>query len=321
MLSRVADSLYWMGRYLERAEHTARVIDVHLDLMIDQATLTAEKRRRRLLLGLRAPRPNVRSRHLYDVIHTLTFDRQNHNSILLSIQSARENARHVREQISSEMWEQLNGLHLALRQTQVDHTRHDRLRDFFQSVSDGVHLFRGTTDARMSHNEGWHFIQLGGYMERAQLTAALLDAHYRIFEYMDADSASSAEEYVEWVSLLMCCTAFEAYRTRYTADLTSDRIAEFLLLDGEFPHSLHFCADMVYTALNEISNFTGASTNQRLNRLAGRLRASLGYGQIDEIMEEGIHGYLAGLQKQCNQIHAALYQTYIEYSIEHELVV
>lgn len=319
MLSRVADNLYWLSRYLERAEHAARVIDVHLELMLDQSTISAEKRWKRLLNGLHVPYPDDKPFNLPEIIHTLAFERENANSVVMAIQSARENARHVREQISSEMWQQINELHLALRNTAVSRGRNDQLRVFFQSVTNGVHLFRGITDGCMSHNEGWHFIQLGCYIERTQATATLMDAHFRLFEPLTGDGNTSTEEYLEWGSLLMCCTAFEAYRARYTADLTSDCVAEFLLLDAEFPHSLRFSADMIYTALQEIAAFTGTSRNQRLVRLAGRLQASLHFDQVDEIMEDGIHHYLANVQRQCSQIHNALYQTYIEYSIEKEL--
>ena len=316
MLSRVADSLYWMSRYLERAEHTARLIDVGLNLMLDQTPAAAERRWGRLLVSLHAPAQLAGSSDAHQIAQALTFDASNETSIVSCIASARENLRQVREQISSEMWEQLNRLYLQVRETRLDDIWNVSTHEFFRSVKEGAHLFQGITDATMNHGEGWQFIQVGRHMERAGATATLLDVYASEFLAPDGADAGGPKSYLDWVGLLKACTAFEAYCKVYTADLRPERIAEFLLLNAEWPRSVRFAADVMQAAFQAISEATGARKSGRVNRLAGRLRASLGFGQIDEIMETGLHAYLNDVRRQCAQIHEAIVQTYVAYQVE-----
>jgi uncharacterized alpha-E superfamily protein len=319
MLSRVADSLYWMSRYLERAEHTARMIDVNLTLTIDRTPDDAARHWGRLLASLEKPPDIDSSQALVDLAATPMFDLSNHDSILACVTAARENARQVREQISSEMWEQINSLYLSVREAAQDPRWSDDTHQFFAAVEDGAYLFQGITDTTMSHNEGWHFIQVGRYLERASSIAAMLDMHYREFAG-GADQPGEVSEYIEWVGLLRSCAAFEAYCRCYTADLRSSRIAEFLLLNPEFPRSVRFAAERVEGGLRTIGQLTTRGGGSRAERMAGRLRATLEYGQVDEIMAESLHGYLEGIKRQCALIHTALYQSYITYSVEPALM-
>jgi uncharacterized alpha-E superfamily protein len=316
MLSRVADSLYWMSRYLERAEHTARLIDVGLNLMLDQTAVAAERRWGRLLGSLNAPAQIVGASDAYQLTRAMTFDGANETSIVSCIASARENLRQVREQISSEMWEQLNRLYLQVRGTRLDDIWNVSTHEFFRSVKEGAHLFQGITDATMNHGEGWQFMQVGRHMERANATATLLDVYASEFLAQDGTDAGGPRSYLDWVGLLKACTAFEAYCKVYTADLRPERIAEFLLLNADWPRSVRFAADVMQTAFQAISEATGTRKSGRVNRLAGRLRASLGFGQIDEIMETGLHAYLNDVRQQCAQIHEAIVQTYVAYPVE-----
>ena len=318
MLSRVADSLYWMSRYLERAEHTARLMDVGLNLMLDQSPAAAERRWGRLLTSLHAPPPVAAANDAYHITQAMTFDMANDISIVACIASARENLRQVREQISSEMWEQLNRLFLQIKSTSINDIWNVGPHGFFRAVKEGAHLFQGITDSTMSHGEGWQFIQVGRFIERAGVTAALLDAYCN--EFMDAQGQQTgASNYLDWVGLLKSCTAFEAYCKVYTADLRPDRIAEFLLLNAECPRSVRFAADTMHAAFQCIAEATGTRKAGRVNRLSGRLRAALSFGQIDEIMESGLHAYLNDIQRQCAQIHTAIQQTYVAYPIESAL--
>jgi len=174
----------------------------------------------------------------------------------------------------------------------------------------------------MSHNESWQFIQVGRYIERTLVTAALIDVHF-----LSAASSSHAEEimgiaqldYLEWVGLLRSCSAFEAYRKVYTADIQPERIAEFLLLDSESPRSIHFSITLLQNALHAIARATNTRNASRVERLAGRLRASLDYDQIEDIMQD-IHAYLENIQQQCTHIHKAIYQTYIVYPVDMALL-
>jgi len=329
MLSRVAESLYWMSRYLERAEHTARLLDLNLNLMLDQAPDPDGLRWPRLLESLMVVLPESKT-DAYSIAQVLTFDAKNKASIIGCMNSARENARQVREQISSEMWEELNQLFLQIRRAGMENTWQAQPHHFFRSVKDGAHLFQGITDSTLSHSEGWHFIQAGRFLERAGATAALLDAHVSELIYHPTRAARAGTtvertdvaekgDYLEMVGLLKSCTAFEAYCKVYTADLSPERIAEFLLLNSEFPRSVRFAAEMIQSALNGIAETSATRKTGRANRLAGRLRASLSFSQIDEIMGSGLHFYLTDIQRQCAQIHTAIYQQYVAYAIESAL--
>lgn len=318
MLSRVADSLYWMSRYLERAEHTARLVDVNLNVSLDQSPANAHQRWRRMLESIRATLSEESLSDSYRVAEALTFDSSNFASIVSCITVARENARQVRQQISSEMWEQLNTLYLQIKSGSMADIWSSQPHEFFRTVREGAHLFQGITDSTISHGEGWHFIQLGRFLERAVATASLLDIYFQQF-FNGQIQAPEGSDYLEWVGLLKSCTAFEAYCKVYTADLHPERVAEFLLLNAEFPRSIHFSARMVQDALNAIAESTQTQKSRGVNRLAGRLRATLGFGQIDEIISGGLHNYLEYVQRQFEQVHAAIHETYIAYEIESEL--
>jgi len=313
MLSRVADSLYWMSRYLERAEHTARLLDVHSILMLERIAKTQDdKRWLRILEALRVPITPESSdfdRYLYSI----TFDNNNHFSVMSAIRLARENARQIRERISTEMWNELNQFYLFV-MNGISDTSQGQLHDFLMDVRNRIHTFQGITDSTLSHNEGWHFIQLGRALERAVLVSALLDVQYMGMSQFN--TIASIDEYFEWLALLKSCTAFEAYSKVYSADLRPDRIAEFLLLNEEFPHSVRFCVDSLQQSLSAIASATGTSRNSRVHRLAGRLHASLNFDQIDEIIEMGLQAYLRDIQTQCASIHKLVYETYISYPVD-----
>lgn len=314
MLSRVADALYWMSRYLERAEHTARLIGVGLNLMLDQTPESVEMRWKRLLASLLADLPAEGPTDAYAITRELTFNNANPNAIVSCIASARENARQVRQQISSEMWEQLNRLYLYVRHTNIDQIWQGEPLEFYQAIKEGAHLFQGVTDATMTHGEGWHFIQVGRYIERASATALLLDVHFQ--PYLETPELAETMDYNDWVGLLKCCTAFEAYCKVYTADVQPQSVAEFLLLNAAFPHSVRFAADCIQQGVQAIAQSAGVPPGGRAERLAGRLRAMLDYSQIEEIMANNMHTYLDSIRRQCVAIHNAIYQTYITYPVE-----
>ena len=312
MLSRVADSLYWMSRYLERAEHTARVINIQLNLMLERGSESDDLSWVRVLRSLGVELVPEDESSAQTLAQSLLHDEHNRSSIVASIVLARENARQVREQISSEMWEQLNRLFHAARRTDSQEAWADR--DFLQWIKEGAHLFQGITDSTMTHGEGWQFIQAGRYLERTAALSTLIGAHFQEFHQLEHAGAEPA--YLEWIGLLRSCTAFEAYCKAYTADIQPQRIAEFLVLHPSFPHSIHFSADALDTAIKNIGREAGSRRAVRVERIAGRLRATLGFGHIDEIMGSGLEAYLTEIQQQCGQVHSALYQTYISYPIE-----
>ena len=324
MLSRVADSLYWMSRYLERAEHTTRLLDVNLNLMLDESPSSADRRWQRVLQALGQPKDVEWTGDPYALVRALTFDTNIKVSILSCIISARENSRHVREQISTEMWHRLNSLYLQVTSPKVQRGldpdalmlgTEQQPTEFLQEVMEGVHLCQGVTDSTMSHGEGWQFIQVGRYIERASATAMLLEAYHEDL-WGHPDHIPEGNEYLDWMGLLRSATAFEAYCKVYTADLTPDRILEFLLLDEEFPHSLRFAIDGLQHALEAIHGESGKSRAEPLRRLSGRLQSLLSYSSVDELMNQDVVAYLRNIQLQCGAIHDMIYELYVDYSIQ-----
>ncbi len=298
LLSRVADSLYWIARYLERAEHTIRLLDVRLDLDLDRLSNSDGWDFERLCAAVKYSSPDALP-HPVALVETLVFDTTNRGSVLGCITGARDNARQVREEISSDMWEQINALYLRLRQVRREGTWSARPHYLSRLIVEGVHLFE-------------QLLRAGRFLERAAATAGLVDLQFR-------DASQLPANHVEWVGLLRSCSAFEAYCRCYTADVRPNRVAEFLLLNAEFPRSVRFAAARVESALRGIAQLTGRGAGGRAERLAGRLHASLDYGQVDEILGEDPRAYLDGIGRYCAQIHDALHQTYISYPIESAL--
>ncbi|MHB8735502.1 MAG: alpha-E domain-containing protein [Terriglobales bacterium] len=318
MLSRVADSLYWMSRYLERAEHTARLIDVDFQLRLDQSPEANTGRWLRLLEASEAPAPAEGGIDATTLTHLLTLDKANPSSIVCCVAAARENLRQVREQCSSEMWEQLNRLYLQVNGTTASEARLLHSHVLYRAVQEGAHLFQGVTDSTMAHGEGWRYIQLGRFVERTDALARLIGTHFtRLPESLD--QAVEGEDYLEWVVLLKSCAAFEAYCKTYTAELRPLRVAEFLLLNSSFPHSVRFSVDRVHAALTAIGELTERREEQSV-RLAGRLRATLSFSQIDEIMASGANAYVESVRRQCALIHHSIHQIYFDYPVEAALV-
>ena len=314
-----------MSRYLERAEHTTRMLDVNLNLMLDESSTSSEHRWQRVLQALGKPRRVKWDGNPYQLTRTLTFDTNVKASVLSCIISARENSRHVREQISTEQWHRLNSLYLEVTRPDMQSVMQaealiesdESPAAFLQQVMEAVHQFQGVTDSTMSHGEGWQFIQVGRSLERASATAMLLTAYND--DLWTEPSGVESNEYLEWMGLLRSATAFEAYCKVYTADLTPERILEFLLLDAEFPHSLRFSIDALQHALGAIDRASGGIRVEMLTRLAGRMQASLAYSSVDEILDRGVVPYLQKILEQCSEIHQAIYHLYIDYSIQSAL--
>jgi uncharacterized alpha-E superfamily protein len=311
MLSRVAENLYWMSRYLERAEHTARLVDVELELWLDQARRAGAERWRFLLEALQAAPTGEAPVGATSLVEALVFNRSRPSSLVSSIASARENLRHVREQCSSEMWEQLNRLYLGVMEEQVDETRNLRSHAFLRGVRDGAQLFQGITDGTMSHGEGWQYIQLGRYVERTVELSLLIGAHFARLPHAP-DQAVETAEYLEWIGLLKGCGAFESYCKAYTAEIRPVQVAEFLLLDRDFPHSVRFSVDRMEADLTD--RHAGMPA-----RIAGRLCARLSFSDIDEILDAGAPQFLQSVSRECGQLHAAIHQIYFDYPVETEL--
>jgi uncharacterized alpha-E superfamily protein len=329
LLSRVADSLYWTSRYLERAEHTARLTDINMGLMLDRSRVSAERRWQRVLAAVAMEDPertdernaNGESRWpgITALVHALCFDTSKHASITACIFAARENARQIRDEISTEQWQRLNGLFHEIGRLRTAAPSERNLAEFLPMIIDGVHLFQGVTDTTLSHGEGWHVLRVGRYLERAWSLTMLLDVYEReVFRDEDSDDAT---QYLEWVGLLRICTAFEAFCRVHTAELTHERILEFLLLNQDFPHSVRYAVDALHNALEAIQQHTRTQHGGELMRVAGRLKATLGFAEIGEILTQNPVRYLRGILDQCREIHDLIYAVYIQYSVETALAV
>jgi uncharacterized alpha-E superfamily protein len=310
MLSRVAESMYWMSRYLERAEHTSRLIAVKLESMIEQSREDADSSWARVVAALSAEEHVPAQPDAFAITQGLAFDRVNPSSLLSSLNNARDNARQVREQLSMEVWENLNRLYLRLQPATMDGAWvHHPARLFRESLED-LHTLGGVTYSTLSHGEGWHFLELGRYIERAQLVCRLLDLHF------GAAAMGDAPKYFDWLVLLKFCSAFEPYCKTYTAAIRPEKIAEFLLFDAEFPHSVRFSVDRVCDALLHVAPGAPPLRRAAVERLAGRLKASVDFTQIEELMSGSIAPFLDDIGRQCEQIHDAVYASYIAYGAE-----
>jgi uncharacterized alpha-E superfamily protein len=320
MLSRVADSLYWMSRYLERAENTVRQLDVTMSLLLDSSETSADTRWQRLLTSLGNPEGVEWTGDADAMTRSMVFDPTNAASVTTCINSARENARQVREEISTEQWQRLNRLYHQMHSPHAQAQFGANMNDFLASVIDGIHLFKGVSDTTMIHGEGWQFIRLGRYLERAYASATLLEVYQESLLDL-GEQEHTGYQYLELVGLLRCCTSFEAYCQVYTADLSPDKILEFLLLNRDFPHALRYSIDGVRQALDAIQSSGGRRPPDELMATAGRLHSMLRYTTINEILDGNPGKFLHSIREQCKQIHELIYRYYVQYSIQSALAV
>ena len=320
MLSRVADSLYWMSRYLERAENTVRQLDVAMSLMLDTGGASAETHWQRLIASLGNPSGLDWSGDPASNAERLVFDRHHPASVNCCIDAARENARQIREEISTEQWQRLNRLYHLMHSPHTETQFRSNINDVLSTLIDAIHLFKGVSDTTMIHGQGWHFIRLGRYLERAYAIATLLQVYQPLLSN-PREREHSGYQYLEQVGLLRCCTAFEAYCQVYTADLTPDRILEFLLLNRDFPHAIRYSVDGVRQAVQSIQHTGGRRPPDELSAGIGRLHAMLSFTSIGEILNGDAAAFLHTIRQQCMGIHELMYRYYIQYSIQSALAI
>ena len=313
MLSRVADSLYWMARYVERAEHSARLLAVNLESMIEQSHEDGEASWRRVVAALTGE--EAKSSDAFALTQLLAFDKLNFSSLASSLRLARDNARQVREQLSTETWEHLNKLYLSTRDATAEKVWIHQPATFFRQTLEDLFTLGGVTYSTLRHGEGWHFLELGRHIERAQLTSRLLDIFFGI-EAPGYAEPPPPPKYFDWLVLLKFCLAFEPYCKEFTAALKPEQVAQFLLFDAEFPHSVRFSVDRVVEALARVAPGAPPARRAACERLAGRLKASVDFGRVDELTGGSIDAFLVSITRQCEQIHDAVYAAYIAYDAE-----
>lgn len=324
MLCRVADSLFWMGRYLERAENLARLTEAHLEL-----TLEVNPK----LPGQDAQpvwEPILQSlgdRALFDriyggeaptnqrVIDFLTFARDNPSSIISCVDSARENARMIRDQISKEMWEVLNRLYLFLREQRattrfLDGSPHE----FFEQITEHTLLFQGLVESIFPHRSGYEFIKAGRFLERADKTARILDVKYHMLLPHVRDVGGVVDT-AGWATVLRASSALEAYHHTYVTDITPSHVADLLILSREFPRSIAHSVLRLQAALHAISGCPLTHYGNEAERLVGKLIADLTYTPIATILDQGLHDYLCHVSDVLSDIAQAFSQQYMFFAI------
>ncbi|MGD8859523.1 MAG: alpha-E domain-containing protein [Myxococcales bacterium] len=307
MLSRVADSMFWIGRYIERAENIARFIDVNLQLTLDLGDTIHEQWGP--LVAVTGDEEIFRKRHTEPtrdaVIDFLTFDVTYPNSIASSVAMARENARTVRDNISTSMWESLNRFHLMMQDESARKLVQEAPLELFDQVRRASQLFVGVTDGSLSHDEGWHFNHLGQMIERADKTTRILDVRYFLL-LPKIEDVGTPLDIVQWSALLRSASALDAYHQLY-GRLSPTRVAELLLLDPHFPRSVLYCVNEAARSLRSITGTPGGRHSNPAEKRMGRLHSELEYTAIEDIFDEGLHEFIDRIQTRLNDVGTAIY--------------
>lgn len=310
MLSRVAESIYWMNRYIERADNVARFVDVNFHLHLDMPSLNGEQWNALIHTtgdyDAFSARLGVPTRET--ALQFLAFDTANPNSILSCLSAARENARTIREIIPSEIWEHVNTFHIMVREAAQRSALFDSPHEFLEQVKCESHLFTGIAHNCMPHGEVWHFARLGRFIERADKTLRVLDAK-TFMELPSRLDVGDALDAIQWAALLRSVSAFEAYRKRH-GTIEPDRVAQFLVLDRECPRAVLYCVHAAEDSLHAISHTPEDSFSNRAEQRIGQLASELAYADIQTIIAEGLHDYLDDLQAKLNKVGDAIFDTY-----------
>ena len=336
MLSRHADACYWIGRCVERAEATARALDVHYHAALesllpasvddpeDSGALSPWKAVLAVTGSAHAFEPRYKLASDRNVLQFFVLDRENSNSIFSIWSAARENARTVREMIASEMWECLNVSYLQLQEWTLDRVLDGSPHEFFQSVQNASHLFQGVLDRTLLFDETRDWLDVGRFLERGGQTARLLDIKYHqlLPATRSADPGSvSPETYgiggpldiQGWIAVLRSVSAFEMFRKRHRDGFRPPAIVDFLVLGPAFPASIRHCVDRVGQCLQRISGSASEEPAGESERLIGRLQADLTYARPEEIIIGGLHEFALDVQSRCAQIGSAITHEYFSY--------
>ena len=310
MLARVADSLYWVGRYVERAEHLSRLSAVMLNATLDRTDAGSQAAQlARAAIGDPEPTGGANP---FDAARTLVLDRERGGSVVVSLARARENARQVRDQITTETWERLNLLYLRATGAAAEREFDANAPDFLQEIIADLHLFKGAADATMSHGEGWRFMVTGVHLERAQLIARLLRVCF------SGVHGKVIDDHLALVSILRMACALEPYLRAYTADLHPRYILEFLLFDEDFPRSIRYSTARLDEHLAHLSRGREIGRGDP-TRLAGRLNARLSYTDVEDVEATGASAILNLVEAECTGIHRAMFETFVAYPLEMRL--
>lgn len=314
MLSRTADHLFWMARYTERAENTARMLDVHVQSAMLPQTAEATSLGWAGLLGISELTADYTARHgeieADRVLDFMVRDTANPSSIHNCLRAARENARAVRGAITTEVWETVNQTWLELHRVLADRQAARDPSLLFEWVKHRSHLSRGVTSGTMLQDEAFHFLRIGTFLERADNTARLLDVKFHALQsdfYGSAGARVQEYDFYHWSGVLRSVSGFEVYRKAYRDVITPERVAELLILRSDMPRSLAACMMEITTHLSQVANPQSAETLRR----AGLLNAQLQFGRVEDIMATGLHAYLTYFLERVNDLGAGISQDFL----------
>ncbi len=308
MLSRVATSLYWMMRYLERAENVARIVQVHQQALLDLRRVDENHLSCHWLAILESTgdeglyfqlEPRA---HPERIAEFLVYSRDNRNSMISCITEAREIARKTRNELPCEMWEEINRVYLFITSTEGRRLWSAQPRQFLDMVLQSALTLHGIANDTIARGEGWLFMQIGQFLERADKTSRILDIRHRSIH----GGESIASTTLEWGAILHSCCAWDAYRQTYSLQIYPHHVAELLLFSERFPRSVRFCLGQLVCALQQLPGSSGGAFSITAERLAGRLLAELQYGCIEEVIDTGLHQSIDRLQAQLNAIGDAV---------------
>jgi uncharacterized alpha-E superfamily protein len=315
MLSRVADALFWMSRYLERAEHVARLLDTcfHLELDLHGVMAGPHELHWTSLAAILQQQVTTSNNHPSKpqmlVSHSFTFDLGNPTSIMSCISRARYNARSIRGTINSAMWKELNKLYWQLADPEFGSRVRESPHEFYETVECGSDLFQGVCDATLNHDEGWQFIQLGKFLERADKTLRIIDIQYHLLHEL-TDPADISLSNLQWAGVLRSCRAYEAYQRLYVGRVEREHVVEFLLLHPSFPRSARFCLEAAARALAAIEGPVPGRGLSKVDRILGQVLSDLKFAELDQILQSDLHAFLGGVLERCAQVTRAVQEQY-----------
>jgi uncharacterized alpha-E superfamily protein len=323
MLARDADSMYWMSRYVERAEHVARLLLVNSNLLMDVGELAPTLQQRQwqsvlTVFRLEAPPPAPEGPSAAAasgpalgarVAQHMVFDRDNPNSLINCITRARENARAIRENISAEMWESLNTVYWSMRGDEARARFDESPDDFYRQVMLASMLFQGLTDQTQPHDQGWQFTQLGKYLERVDVTCRIIETKFSILKSAD-NLLAGAMRNIHWMAVLRSCCSIEAYRRQHIGDMDPLKVASYLILDPTFPRSIRFGVNAAHEAISAIRAEVNPLAIDPAERVLGRLNTQLEYSELNEILSEGLPAYLTKIQTLVGEAGFAVQTAY-----------
>ena len=309
MLSRVADAIYWMNRYIERAENYARFLDVNFNLSLELKKTEEQWMPLVITTGDVADfKERFEKSDKSSIIYFMGLDPLNTNSIYNSISKARENARSVRPELTIEVWEQINSLYYDVKRGLDERVWENKdPRFFFQSIKKSIQLLYGILDSTISRSDAWHFGKIGQLLERADKTSRVIDVKYHIL-LPSLGAVGTSIDLIQWSALLKSVSAYDMYRKKY-GKLDPLHISEFLILDKAFPRSILKCVTSAEQCMNNISSISPTNHNLAQREL-GKLKANLEYTDIKEIVKSGLHENLEDIQTKLNEVSNAIFETF-----------